>query len=167
MILSAFESQSAPQIASKTPIVAGFSDEILRWYQSEPPMFLTRSCSSCFLRSRSNHFRSTQPSDCATGFSRTGTSCAISSMPSGSIHRPSTGRMLNTPPSMSSSASGIRTNFEDGRRSQLTYFAGPGGSLVSNHAKCRSISALWSMLGLLLKGFLTARMRNTSCFRTR
>ena len=44
-------------------------------------MFLSRSFSSCLVRSRAIHFRSSHPSDCATGFCRNGKSC-LSNKPS-------------------------------------------------------------------------------------
>ena len=50
------------------------------------------------------------------------------------------------PPTIKRKANGIRTSRDDGRRSHATNRAGPGGSLASNQAKCRSSSILWSTL---------------------
>src|SRR5690242_17445014 len=93
-----------------------------------------------FARSRSVHLRSIQASARISGGCSIGTSCANKRSPSGSIQSPSTGRKEKMPPTIKSSASGIRTSRDDGRRSQLTKRAGPAGSLPSNQAKCRSSS---------------------------
>jgi predicted DNA-binding ribbon-helix-helix protein len=48
---------------------------------------------------------------------RIGTSCAMRSRPRGSIHKPRTGKMLNTPPTISNTATDRRAQNEDGVRS--------------------------------------------------
>src|ERR1700738_932702 len=84
------------------------------------------------------------------GFCSMGTPDANKTSPSGSIHSPRIGKKLKIPPTISRMASGIRTSREDGLRSHPTNLAGPGGSLASNQAKCRSISALESSLNEFL-----------------
>src|SRR3981189_2455780 len=77
----------------------------------------------------------------AMGFCSIGTSCANKTSPSGTTKSPRIGKKLKIPPTISRKANGIRTRIEDGLRSQPTNLAGPGGSLPSNQAKCRSSSA--------------------------
>jgi len=81
--------------------------------------------------------RSTQSSARRIGRRRKGRSCASSNRPSGSIHMPSKGRMLKTPPAMRRSPTGMRTQRAEGSRSQRMLRPARLGNCRSKRSSCR------------------------------
>ena len=81
--------------------------------------------------------RSTQSSTRRIGRRRKGRSCASSNRPSGSIHTPSKGRMLKTPPAMRRSPAGMRTQRAEGSRSHRMLRPARLGKCRSKRSSCR------------------------------
>jgi hypothetical protein len=85
--------------------------------------------------------RSIQCSIRAIGGRNDGKSTASSNRPSGSIQRPNTGRMLNTPPTIKNPAVGMRHNLACGWRNARDLREIQSGRRASNRYRSESKSS--------------------------